>query len=528
MKKLLTILFLFGVLTSYSQTFYYPVVIKQTLRVDGKVAIGGVTFDRDFTVTADTIRIKSLDGSGNFLGIDVNGDVTRVTGVGAAGVTGLTPYELLIGDVTGIIHQTPNLQWSDASLLDILYISGTNPIIDMRDPANNFAANYTNQNVFLTDGSGAAMDIQYNMLKFVDDDNGSVSIFKKDDNSGTAYDLFLPPVNGTSGKSLRLNGSLELEWYTPATGTVTSIATTSPIGGGTITSTGTLNLLSSAADKYLYSTGVNTWTEGSITLAGRDLLDDADVVAQLATLGIPTASNEFLFGNGSGVSSSGDMTFDGTEFIIGSSRLKINVSSGYFTKYFNSTPTDGGLFIGNSGSGYWDNGTITGTDITVGYSSPNITLGIDYSAGQSASTSTKGFLTDTDWDTFNDKTGRVGTAVNLTGQNAAIGATTIYTTPATDGFYQINWVASITTAGTTSILGPFQVQYTNASDNVVKTYPTSSINFFNQTNANTTGAAVGGSFTVYCKASTDIKYIMGRTSAGTAMIYDLNIQIIKL
>ena len=142
MKKLLTILFLFGVLTSYSQTFYYPVVIKQTLRVDGKVAIGGVTFDRDFTVTADTIRIKSLDGSGNFLGIDVNGDVTRVTGIGAAGVTGLTPYELLIGDVTGIIHQTPNLQWSDAFLSDILYISGTNPLIDIRDPLNSLVANY--------------------------------------------------------------------------------------------------------------------------------------------------------------------------------------------------------------------------------------------------------------------------------------------------------------------------------------------------------------------------------------------------
>lgn len=42
------------------------------------------------------------------------------------------------------------------------------------------------------------------------------------------------------------------------------------------------------------------------------------------------------------------------------------------------------------------------------------------------------------------------------------------------------------------------------------------------------GGAAGGAITVYCKASTDIRYIMGRTSTGTAMVYDLNIQIVKL
>lgn len=45
-------------------------------------------------------------------------------------------------------------------------------------------------------------------------------------------------------------------------------------------------LLGTAADKMLYSTGVDTWAEASITAAGRALLDDANAAAQIATLGL--------------------------------------------------------------------------------------------------------------------------------------------------------------------------------------------------------------------------------------------------
>ena len=43
--------------------------------------------------------------------------------------------------------------------------------------------------------------------------------------------------------------------------------------------------LGTASDKMLYTTGVDTWAEAAITSAGRALIDDANAAAQLATLG---------------------------------------------------------------------------------------------------------------------------------------------------------------------------------------------------------------------------------------------------
>jgi hypothetical protein len=47
-----------------------------------------------------------------------------------------------------------------------------------------------------------------------------------------------------------------------------------------------LSALGTAADRYAYTTGVDTWTQGTITSAGRALLDDADASAQRTTLGL--------------------------------------------------------------------------------------------------------------------------------------------------------------------------------------------------------------------------------------------------
>lgn len=130
-----------------------------------------------------------------------------------------------------------------------------------------------------------------------------------------------------------------------------------------------------------------------------------------------------------------------------------------------------------------------------------------------------------------DVTGVTVASTNLNTQSAAIGATTLYTTPAADGFYQICWVATVTRAATTSsTLGPFQFRYTNAADNVAKTWPSSNVNNVNQAATNNTGTGViSGTQTMYCKASTTIQYIMGYTSSGaTTMQYSLDITVIKL
>ena len=44
--------------------------------------------------------------------------------------------------------------------------------------------------------------------------------------------------------------------------------------------------LGTAADKGLYTTGIDTWAEFALTVAGRALIDDADVAAQRTTLGL--------------------------------------------------------------------------------------------------------------------------------------------------------------------------------------------------------------------------------------------------
>ena len=64
--------------------------------------------------------------------------------------------------------------------------------------------------------------------------------------------------------------------YQPLDATLTSISATG-----------------NAADKMLYTTGVDTWAEAAITSAGRDLIDDANAAAQLATLGTE-ALNTFV------------------------------------------------------------------------------------------------------------------------------------------------------------------------------------------------------------------------------------------
>lgn len=121
--------------------------------------------------------------------------------------------------------------------------------------------------------------------------------------------------------------------------------------------------------------------------------------------------------------------------------------------------------------------------------------------------------------------------ISLRTQSALIGATTLYTTPAADGFYQVCWVATLTRAATTSsTLGPLQIRYTNAADNVVKTWPSANVNNVNQAATNNTGTGViSGSQTIFCKASTAIQYLMGYTSSGaTTMQYALDITVIKL
>ena len=342
---------------------------------------------------------------------------------------------------------------------------------------------------------------------------------------------------GTAGQLIRTNaGGTGWEYFTPTygTGTVTSIATTSPIGGGTITSTGTLNLLASGADKYLYSTGVNTWAEGAISTYSRGLLDEVDNLGWYSTLDISANTNEILFGGGTNILSSGNLTFDGTIFALGNgidfhmARFEVG-NLGVIEKYSNSTATDGTFFIGNSGSGAWETGTITSSDITVGYSNPNITLSI---SGLDATKINTGDVSNTEFNYLNGVTSDIQTQLDarskvvatshLTSRNAAIAATTLYAVPA-DGFYTITVQLAVTTTGGTSI--GTQIRFTNVADNVVKTLPSNNSNGLNQCASTTTANAVCYTITAYCKSGTNIQYITNL--AGSGQVYSLDAQVVK-
>jgi hypothetical protein len=118
----------------------------------------------------------------------------------------------------------------------------------------------------------------------------------------------------------------------------------------------------------------------------------------------------------------------------------------------------------------------------------------------------------------------------LTAQSAAIGATTIYAVPAAGaGMYRISWVASVTTAATTScILGGangFQVVYTDPTDSVAKTSNPTTVTAHTSA-VNATATTVSGVVVAKCKLSTNLQYSFDYTSVGgTAMVYDLDIAV---
>ena len=117
--------------------------------------------------------------------------------------------------------------------------------------------------------------------------------------------------------------------------------------------------------------------------------------------------------------------------------------------------------------------------------------------------------------------------VDLTAQSAAITATTLYAVPAAGvGMYRVSWVATITTAATTScVLGGtagFQLKYTDGNDSVVKTSNPTTVTV---SAVNATGTSISGTFNAYCKASTNLQYLFDYTSVGaTPMQYNLHIK----
>ncbi len=537
MKKLCFILFLFISVTSYSQTFWYPVWMKSTVKMTG------------------------IPGTGTLLGIDGVGNVSRVLGIVATGVTGLTPYELLVGDVTGTIYQTPHLQWSDAFLSDILYITGSNPIIDMRDPASNYVSDYTNQEVFLTDGSGAAMDIQYDRIIFFDDDGGAVNIFKKDDNSGTAYDIYLPAAQGGANTFLKNDGSGNLTWVTETgLGTVTSFSATDGNGFDfTVTNpttTPNLTLTTTVSDNQVMVSNSGALSGSSLFTYDNTANNEHFDVTVLEFDVVGTSAYPYSLFNVSDNANVSICDYNGNAngtyglFDDGSQSITLSANNGITVNQFSGLGQNL-VYANNSGV----LGLVTLSDFTLSAGALSITSGaivnadINGSAAiaqtkMAAMTASKAVVTDgSGFETTSsttateigyvagvtsaiqtqlDSKSSVVATSHLTGKNAAIGATTLYAVPA-DGFYTITVQLAVTTIGGTSIGA--QIRFTNVADNVVKTLPSNNSNGLNQCASTTKANAVCYTITAYCKSGTNIQYIINLVGSG--QVYSLDAQVVK-
>jgi len=212
--------------------------------------------------------------------------------------------------------------------------------------------------------------------------------------NGTAYDL-----------------SADRTW---SVGTVTSIATSGPITGGTITGSGTIGITqaTSTTSGYLSSTDWNTFNskQNAITLTVTGSSGPATLVG--ATLNIP----EYTLSGLGGVPSTRTLTINGTSYDLSANRTW---SVGTVTSITFSGPLTGG--------------TITGSG----------TVGITQSSG-----SASGYLSSTDWTTFNNKQN----AITLTTTGSS-GAATLVGATLNIPNYSISGLGGVPTSRTLTING---------------------------------------------------------------------------
>ena len=238
------------------------------------------------------------------------------------------------------------------------------------------------------------------------------------------------PAN--AARQLTINGTTydltaDRTW---SVGTVTSIATTGPITGGTITGSGTIGITqaTTSSNGYLSSTDWNTFNnkQNALTLTTTGSSGASTLVG--ATLNIPTYS---LSGLG-GVPSSRQLTINGTAYDLSADR---SWSVGTVTSVGVSVPT--GLSVSNT--------PVTGSG----------TIAISFTAGYSIPTT----ASQTNWDTaYNNRI----TSLTTTGTS---GAATLTSNILNIPQYQAqgSYITSLTGEATASGPGAASVTLTNSA-----------------------------------------------------------------
>jgi hypothetical protein len=396
--------------------------------------------------------------------------VVSITGAGTTSVTGtypsftITSNDQYDGTVTSV----------DMSVPTGFAISG-NPITTSGTLALAFASGYS----LPTNASQANWDTAYNnsitafsyntstgVLTLTQQDAGTLTAtvtlapFDTDDLAEGATNKYDKTVALTGAGTTTITGtypSFTITSNDEFDGTVTSVATTAPITGGTITTTGTIGITQSGAatDGYLSSTDWNTFnskepslTKGNLTEATSSVLTITGgtnaVIGTGTTIQVSQAgasSNGYLsstdWNTFNGKQNAITLTTTGTSGVATLIGATLNIPdyteqySGTVTSVATTAPITGGTItttgtIGITQAGAASDGYLSSADWTtfnskqgaLTFTAPLVNTSGTITITQSGA-ATDGYLSSTDWNTFNGKEPAL-TKGNLTEVTSAV------------------------------------------------------------------------------------------------------------
>ena len=284
---------------------------------------------------------------------------------------------------------------------------------------------------------------------------------------------------GTSGQVLTSNGASAPTWTTPTTGTVTSVTGTSPIASsGGNTPAISISQATTSTNGYLSSTDWNTFNNkqpagtyvtsvsatSPVTSSGGTTPAISMAAATTSVNGYLTSTDWTTFNGkqaalvsgtniktvnstsllGSGDVSVGVTSVTGTSPVVSSGGATPAISMAAASSTVNGylTSTDWTTF-NNKGSGTVTSVTGTAPVVSSGGATPAISMA-------AANTTTNGYLTSTDWNTFNNKVSMTYPGAGIPNSTGSAWGTSYTTTGS-------GTVIALSTSPTfaTSILGDF-------------------------------------------------------------------------
>jgi hypothetical protein len=222
-------------------------------------------------------------------------------------------------------------------------------------------------------------------------------------------------TTGTSGVATLIGATLNIPDYSEQySGTVTSVSTTAPITGGTITNTGTIGITQAGGsnDGYLSSADWTTFNSKQSALTFT-----APLVNTSGTISIPAATSlvdGYLsaanFATFNGKQDAITLTTTGTSGAATLVGATLNIPQ--YTDQFTGTVTSvAALTLGTTG-------TDLSSTVVNGTTTPVITLNVP-----TASAANRGALSSTDWTTFNGKASNSFTTIAVSGQISIVADT---------------------------------------------------------------------------------------------------------